>query len=237
MSMRVLVACEESQRVTTELRKLGHEAFSCDLFLYSGNHPEWHIKADVLLLINGDCAFSTLDGTAHRIVGKWDMIIAFPPCTYLTIAGTRHFSPKCNTPEKIAEREKLREKAADFFLSFANADCEKIAIENPVGYMSKHYKKPTQIIEPYFFAESTLDIENYVTKRTCLWLKGLPKLKPTNNLPRPAPYGKYTAKCGKEKGICWAMKVSAGSQKERARLRSKTFMGVAKAMAEQWGKE
>lgn len=235
--MRVLVACEESQRVTIELRKLGHEAFSCDLFSCSGNHPEWHIQSDVLPLIDGDCVFTTMDGAAHQIVGKWDMIIAFPPCTYLTIAGTRHFSPKCNTPEKIAEREKLREQAADFFLKFANADCGKIAIENPVGYMSKHYKKPTQIIEPYFFAESTEDSENYVTKRTCLWLKGLPLLKSTNELPRPAPYGKYTAKCGKVKGICWAMKVSAGSQKERARLRSKTFTGVARAMAEQWGKE
>ncbi len=164
--MRILVACEESQRVTIELRKLGHEAFSCDLFSCSGNHPEWHIQADVLPLINGNYAFTTMDGTAHRIVGRWDMIIAFPPCTYLTNVGTRHFSPKCNPPEKIAEREKLRESAADFFLRFANADCEKIATENPVGYMSKHYKKPTQIIEPYFFAESTEDSENYVTKRT-----------------------------------------------------------------------
>lgn len=232
-----MVACEESQRVTIELRKLGHEAFSCDLFSCSGNRPEWHIQADVLPLINGDCAFTTMDGAAHRIVGKWDMIIAFPPCTYLTVAGTRHFSPKCNPPEKIAAREKLREQAAEFFLRFANADCDRIAIENPVGYMSKHYKPPTQIIEPYLFANSVNDTENYVTKRTCLWLKGLPKLKPTNDLPRPAPYGKYTAQCGKVKGICWAMKVSAGSQKERARLRSKTFAGVARAMAEQWGKE
>ncbi|MGN0596370.1 MAG: hypothetical protein ACI4J1_03455 [Ruminiclostridium sp.] len=104
--------------------------------------------------------------------------------------------------------------------------------------MSKHYKKPTQIIEPYFFAESVDDIENYVTKRTCLWLKGLPPLKPTNQLPRPAPYGKYIAKCGKEKGICWVMKVGGKNQTERAKLRSKTFMGVAKAMANQWaGKE
>ena len=235
--MRILVACEESQRVTIELRKLGHEAFSCDLFSCSGNHPEWHIQADVLPLINGDCAFTTMDGTAHRIVGRWDVIIAFPPCTYLTNVGTRHFSPKCNPPEKIAEREKLREKAAEFFLCFANADCEKIAIENPVGYMSKHYKKPTQIIEPYFFAESVDDTENYVTKRTCLWLKGLPPLKPTNNLPRPKPIRKYVNIHGKVKGVCWAMKVSAGSQKERARIRSKTFLGVARAMAEQWGKE
>ena len=92
--MRVLVACEESQRVTIELRKLGHEAFSCDLFSCSGNHPEWHIQSDVLPLVNGDCVFTTMDGQAHEISGKWDMIIAFPPCTYLTIAGTRHFSPK-----------------------------------------------------------------------------------------------------------------------------------------------
>lgn len=234
--MKILVACEESQHVCIAFREKGHEAYSCDIEFCSGNHPEWHIWANVLPLLNGNCDFLTCNGQSHH-VDKWDMIIAFPPCTYLTIAGTRHFSPKCNPPEKIAEREKLREQAAEFFLRFANADCEKIAIENPVGYMSKHYKKPTQIIEPYFFAESTEDSENYVTKRTCLWLKGLPPLKPTNKLPRPAPYGKYTAKCGKVKGICWAMKVSAGSQKERAKLRSKTFTGVARAMAEQWGKE
>ena len=235
--MRVLVACEESQRVTIELRKLGHEAFSCDLFSCSGNHPEWHIQADVLPLVNGDCVFTTMDGQAHEISGKWDMIIAFPPCTYLTIAGTRHFSPKCNTPEKIAEREKLREQAADFFLRFANADCEKIAIENPVGYMSKHYKPPTQIIEPYYFAESVDDKENYVTKRTCLWLKGLPKLKPTNNLPRPKPIRSYTNIHGKTKYVDWCMTVGGKNQAERAKKRSKTFMGVARAMAEQWGKE
>lgn len=232
--MRILVACEESQRVTIELRKRGHSAYSCDLVPCSGGFPEWHIQGDVLPLLNGDCYFSTMDGKTHTLCGKWDMIIAFPPCTYLTIAGTRHFSPKCNTPEKIAKREKLRESAAAFFLKFANADCEKIAIENPVGYMSKHYKKPTQIIEPYFFAASTEDTENYVTKRTCLWLKGLPKLKPTAALPRPAPYRKYVAKSGKVKGVCWAMKVSGKNQAERAKQRSKTFMGVAKAMAIQW---
>lgn len=232
--MRILVACEESQRVTIELRKRGHSAYSCDLVSCSGGFPEWHIQGDVLPLLNGDCSFSTMDGKTHTLCGKWDMIIAFPPCTYLTIAGTRHFSPKCNTPEKIAKREKLRESAAAFFLKFANADCEKIAIENPVGYMSKHYKKPTQIIEPYFFAASTEDTENYVTKRTCLWLKGLPKLKPTAALPRPAPYRKYVAKSGKVKGVCWVMKVSSKNQAERAKQRSKTFMGVAKAMAIQW---
>ena len=139
--MRILVACEESQRVTIELRKRGHSAYSCDLVPCSGGFPEWHIQSDVLPLLNGDCPFSTMGGKKHTLCGKWDMIIAFPPCTYLTIAGTRQFSPKCNTPEKIAKREKLRESAVAFFLKFANADCEKIAIENPVGYMSKHYKK------------------------------------------------------------------------------------------------
>ena len=232
--MRVLVACEESQRVTSELRRLGHEAYSCDIERCSGKHPEWHIQSDVLPLINGFCSFSTMDGTLHTITGKWDMMIAFPPCTYLTIAGTRHFSEKCNSPEQLSERKMLRDKAAKFFIQLANADCDKIAIENPVGYMNTHYKKPTQIIEPYFFAENVNDTENYVTKRTCLWLKGLPKLKPINELPRPAPYGNYHAECGKVKGICWVMKVSAGNRKERARLRSMTFKGVAKAMAEQW---
>ena len=232
--MRVLVACEESQRVTTELRKLGHSAYSCDLVACSGGFPEWHIQGDVLPLLNGDCSFSTMDGKSHKISGKWDMIIAFPPCTYLTNAGTRHFSPRCNPPEKIAARLKLRENAVDFFLKFVNADCERIAIENPVGYMSNHFKKPTQIIEPYFFAESTEDSEIYVTKRTCLWLKGLPKLKPTNDLPRPAPYRKYVNMHGKVKGVCWCMNISGANQTERAKRRSKTFMGVAKAMANQW---
>jgi len=232
--MRILVACEESQRVTIELRKSGHEAYSCDLISCSGGYPEWHIQGDVLPILGGDCSFETSDGSAHKISGKWDMIIAFPPCTYLTNAGTRHFSPKCNTPEKIAARQKLRESAAEFFLRFANADCEKIAIENPVGYMSKHYKPPTQIIEPYYFAESETDTDNYVTKRTCLWLKGLPPLKRINNLPRPAPYRKYVNMHGKVKGVCWCMNVSAANQAERAKQRSKTFMGIAKAMAEQW---
>ena len=232
--MKILIACEESQTVCIEMRRLGHEAYSCDIQECSGGHPEWHVCGDVRPLINGRCEFTTMDGAQHEISDRWDMIIAHPPCTYLTNAGTRHFSPKCNSPEKIMARCELRKEAADFFMRFVKADFDYIAIENPVGYMSKHYKKPTQIIEPYFFAESTEDSENYVTKRTCLWLKGLPPLKPTNQLPRPAPYGKYVAKCGKVKGICWAMKVSGKSQAERAKLRSKTFMGVAKAMANQW---
>ncbi len=232
--MKILLACEESQRVTVEMRKLGHEAYSCDLIPCSGGYPEWHIQSDVLPLINGNCDFTTADGALHKISGKCDMIIAFPPCTYLTNAGTRHFSPKCSTPEKIATRKELRERAADFFISLANADCERIAIENPVGYMSRHYKPPTQIIEPYYFAESVDDKENYVTKRTCLWLKGLPPLKPTADLPRPKPIREYTNIHGKTKYVGWCMNVGGKNQAERAKRRSKTFFGVAKAMAEQW---
>lgn len=236
--MKILIACEESQTVCIEMRRLGHEAYSCDIQECSGGHPEWHVCGDVLPLINGRCEFTTMDGAQHEISDRWDMIIAHPPCTYLTNAGTRHFSPKCNSPEKIMARCELRKEATDFFMRFVKADCDYIAIENPVGYMSKHYKKPTQIIEPYFFAESTEDSENYVTKRTCLWLKGLPPLKPTNQLPRPEPFRKYVTKSGKVKGVCWAMNVSGKNQAERAKLRSKTFIGVAKAMAEQWaGKE
>ena len=139
--MKVLIACEESQRVCIEFRKLGHEAYSCDIEPCSGGHPEWHIKSDVIRLINGYCIFTTMDGKNHYINDKWDMIIAFPPCTYLTNAGTRHFSLKCSTPEKIEKRLKLRQKASEFFMQFANADCDKIAIENPVGYMNGHWRR------------------------------------------------------------------------------------------------
>lgn len=232
--MNVLVACEESQRVTIEFQRLGHTAYSCDLEPCSGGYPEWHIQSDVLPLINGNCDFTTSDGTAHKLIGKWDMIIAFPPCTYLTNAGTRHYSLKCNSPEKVAAREKLRLAAADFFIRLANADCKRIAIENPVGYMSKHYKPPTQIIEPYYFAANPDDKDNYVTKRTCLWLKGLPVLKRISELPRPKPIRSYTTLHGKKKNVVWCMDVSGANQAERAKKRSKTFLGIAKAMAEQW---
>lgn len=227
--MRVLVACEESQAVTKELRRLGHEAYSCDIQECSGGHPEWHIMEDVLPIVNGDCEFNTVDGKTHSIVGKWDMIIAFPPCTYLTSAGTRHYSLKCNPPEKVAEREKEREDAARFFMVFANADCQKIAIENPVGYMNTHWRKPEQIIHPYYFGDNA-------KKRTCLWIKGLPKLKPTNMLPEPEPmYVCQGEKCkGKKIGWCEGMRGIKGGQKERAKARSKTFPSIARAMAEQW---
>lgn len=233
--LNILIACEESQRVTIEFRKLGHNAFSCDVMECSGGHPEWHIQQDVLPLINGNCSFVTADGSKHTINEKWDMLIAFPPCTYLSNVCTRQFSLNATPPEEVVKRWELRAKASIFFMRFFSADCEKIAVENPVGFMNTNFRKPDQIIEPYFFAESENDCDNYVTKRTCLWLKNLPLLKKQNDLPKPKPYGSYMAKCGKKKNICWEMKVTGATNKERSKNRSKTFPGIAKAMAEQWG--
>ena len=235
--MKILVACEESQRVCTEFRNKGHEAYSCDIIDCSGGHPEWHIKWDVLPLLNGNCSFMTCDGQLHTIEGKWDMIIAFPPCTYLTSAGTCHYSLRMNPEWKVKKRIAKREEAVKFFLAFANADCDKIAIENPVGHMNTIWRKPEQIIHPYYFAVSQEDSENYVQKRTCLWLKGLPTLDRINDLPKPEP--KYICqgeKCkGKAIGWCEGIRGTTGGQEGRAKARSKTFLGVAKAMAEQWG--
>ena len=235
--MKILVACEESQAVTKEFRDIGHEAYSCDIQECSGGHPEWHIMDDVLPLLNGNCTFRTMDDVEHTIQGKWDMIIAFPPCTYLTNAGTRHFSLKCNAPEKIEIRMKQREEGAIFFKQFVNADCSKIAIENPVGYMNSTYRKADQIIHPYYFAKDEQDNENYHQKRTCLWLKGLPVLQRTTNLPKPKPmYICEGEKCkGKTIGWCEGMRGITGGREARAKARSKTFPGIAKAMAEQWG--
>lgn len=225
--VKVLVACEESQRVCTAFRERGHEAYSCDVIECSGGHPEWHIMQDVLPLLNGGCEFTTVDGVKHSIEGKWDLIIAFPPCTYLTSAGTRHYSLRMNSKEKVEARVKKRDEAVDFFMAFVNADCDKIAIENPVGYMNTHYRKPNQIIHPYYFGEP-------YQKRTCLFLKGLPELTPTNMLKKPEPlYVCKGEKC-KGKAINWVEGIK-GSGKERAKARSKTFIGIAEAMAEQWG--
>ena len=224
--MNILVACEESQAVTIELRELGHNAFSCDILECSGGHPEWHIKQDVLSLLNpneDNCIiFKTMDNVVHVILGRWDMIIAFPPCTYLTVTGNRWFNVE-KYGEKALERIKLREEAHDFFMMFANADCDRIAIENPVGYMNSHYRKPDQIIQPYQFGDP-------YEKKTCLWLKGLPKLQSTNVV-EPPP--RQQLKSGKSMPEWY----SNAPKKNRARIRSKTFPGIAKAMAIQWTKE
>lgn len=235
--MKVLVACEESQTVCKAFRARGHEAYSADIQEPSGGHPEWHILGDVLPLINGRCKFCTMDGKEHEIAGRWDMLIAFPPCTFLTSAGTRHYSLRCNSIEKVNSRLKKREKAVSFFMAFANADCERVVIENPVGYMNTHYRKPDQIIHPYYFADSENDAENYYKKRTCLWIKGVNPLKRKTTLPPPPPlYICKGEKCkGKAIGWCEGIKNTTGGQSGRAKARSKTFPGVGNAMAEQWG--
>lgn len=223
--MKVLVACEESQRVCTEFRKLGHEAYSCDIEPCSGGHPEWHIQDDVLPLLNGNCDFKTVNGDMHHLIGKWDLIIAHPPCTYLTVTGNRWFNIE-KYGDKAMKRFKNRQAAYDFFMQFVNADCEKIAIENPIGYMSTAYMKPTQIIHPYMFG-------NPARKATCLWLKGLEPLKPTNIVEPEIIH--YKNRKGTDNP--WHMETINLPPHERAKARSKTFTGIAKAMAEQWGKE
>lgn len=234
--MKILIACEESQRVCSEMRRLGHEAYSCDIIECSGRHPEWHIIQDVLPLINGNCKFVTCDGREHRIVGRWDLLIAHPPCTYLTTCGNRAYSLKFNPAEKVVERYRRRDDAIKFFMAFINADCDKIAVENPQGCMNTLYRKPDCIVHPYYFAESIKDNENYHQKRTCFWLKNLPSLKRTSDLPVPPPLyicqGEKSG--GKRIGWCEGMRNISGGQNGRAKARSKTFYGIAKAMAEQW---
>lgn len=235
--MKVLVACEESQRVCCAFRELGHEAYSCDIEPCSGGHPEWHIQQDALPLIDGECSFQTVDGAWHEIQGRWDLLIAHPPCTYLTSAGTRHYSLKMNPPEKVEARIKKRDEAVEFFLKFWNAKRECVVIENLVGYMNTHFMKPTQIIHPYYFAKDENDSENYVQKRTCLWIRGKNPLKRVSFLKKPEPkYFCQGEKCkGKAIGWCEGIKGTTGGQAGRAKARSKTFPAVAKAMAEQWG--
>lgn len=207
--MKILVACEESQAVTIELRRLGHEAYSCDTEPCSGGHQEWHLQQDVVPLLKE----------------KWDMIIAFPPCTYLTVTGNRWFNTE-RYREKAIQRIKDRENAIKFFMLFANADCQKIAIENPVGVMSSIWRKPDQIIQPYQYGHPQ-------SKKTCLWLKGLPLLTPTNTVKEE---NRIVFNSGKSMPK-WYAEAWHLPQKERAKLRSKTFQGIAKAMAEQWAGE
>lgn len=201
--MNVLIACEESQEVCKAFRRRGHRAYSCDIQPCSGGHPEWHILHDVDPYLNGDCLFETMDGEVHAIPGEWDLIIAFPPCTDLAVSGARWFKEK--------QKDGRQERSKEFFLKFTKCICDKICIENPIGIMSTQYRKPDQIIQPWMFGHGE-------TKATCLWLKNLPKLEPTNIVN------------GREQRI-W--KMTPGP--ERAKARSVTYHGVAKAMAEQWG--
>lgn len=216
--MNVLVACEESQRVCMSFRERGHNAFSCDIQEPSGGHPELHILGNALKAIQGG-QFVTMDGTLHNIP-KWNIIIAHPPCTYLSNAGARHLYRGGKLNE---QRYKKGLFARDFFMRLYNAECERICIENPVP--SKVFGLPqyTQIIQPYMFGHP-------YTKRTCLWLKGLPNLKPTNETEPVAtwcPSGSYSHKHGEQHRGMFT--------RDRARNRAKTFEGIARAMAEQWG--
>ena len=221
--MNILIACEESQRVCLEFRKRGHNAFSCDIVDCSGGHPEYHIKGDVLPLLNGNVSFKTCDGSTHNIKGAWDMIIAHPPCTYLTVTGNRWFDVE-KYGVKAIKRLHDRQLAVEFFERFTNLNCEKVAIENPIGVMSTYYRKPDQIIHPYMFGDPE-------RKATCLWLKGLPKLKATNIVkPNIITFKNGTGTMSKF--YMEALKLPA---EERAKERSKTFPGIAKAIAEQWG--
>lgn len=223
--MRVLVACEESQRVCIAFREKGHDAYSCDIQECSGGNPEWHILGDVLPILNGNTKFITQDGTLHEISGKWDMIIAHPPCTYLTVTGNRWFNIE-KYGKKAIKRYEQRKEAIQFFFRIVNANCDKIAIENPIGIMSTVWEKPTQIIQPFMFGEP-------FEKRTCLWLKNLPKLNSTKLVIPPERIKFSSGKTMPE----WYAKLWALPKEEREKERSKTFIGIACAMAEQWGEE
>ena len=229
--MNVLVACEESQRVCTAFREKGHNAFSCDIQECSGGHPEWHIQGDVLKVLNptqhctpvGDVfegiEFKTADSVAHTIQPKWDLIIAHPPCTYLTGAGA------CNIP-KHHERIPLGFEAAEFFLKILNADCDKIVVENPPPMKRFNLPKYNQLVRPYMFGESN-------NKPICLWLKGVEELKPTNIVEKDKDIVRWVHKATGQKKSCSKWYNTNTSQ--HSKHRSKTFEGVAKAMADQWG--
>lgn len=216
---KVLIACEESQAVCKAFRERGHEAYSCDIQVPSGGHPEWHIHGDALAALQGG-KIVTMDGVTHDI-GKWDLLIAHPPCTYLSNAGARHL---WKGHQLQADRVMLGIKARDFFMRFWWAKIEKICVENPVP--SKIFVMPerSQIIQPCQFGHP-------YTKRTCLWLQNLPPLKPTNIVKATAtwcPSGSYSHNHGEQhKGMFTT---------DRAKNRSKTFSGIATAMAEQWGR-
>lgn len=237
--MKILVACEESQTVCKEFRTRGHEAYSCDIIDCSGGHPEWHIKGDVLPLLNGHCSFITMDSITHRIEGSWDMILAFPPCTHLAVSGARHFENK--------RADGRQREGIEFFCKFLGADCDRIIIENPVNIISGDYVarwfpdlaqkyglpiKPTQRIHPWMFGDN-------FSKNTCLWLKGLPPLTPSVTEEPEMEWIEWTdKKTGRKKRQNkWyydALRNTKNAE-ERSKVRSKTFPSVAKAMAEQWG--
>ena len=210
--MRVLVACEESQAVTKAFRKLGHEAYSCDIQECSGGKPQWHIKGDAL---------------KEAYSGKYDLMVAHPPCTYLAVSGARWMYN--NDGSINLERLRNQKKALNFVQKLLDAPIDKIALENPVSVISSQIKKPTQIIQPYEFGHSE-------AKKTCLWLRNLPKLKPTKIVDK-GEFMEWVDKKGKKKRQAkWYIDVlsKAKTKAERQKLRSKTYQGIADAMAKQW---
>lgn len=215
--MNVLIACEESQEVCKAFRAKGHRAFSCDLQECSGGHPEWHIQGDALQLINGNCEFQTADTHTHTQRGRWDLIIAHPPCTDLACSGARHFAAK--------QKDGRQQKSIVLFMEMALADCPRVCVENPVGIMSSAWKKPTQIIQPCDFGDPS-------RKATCLWLKGLPPLFPTEIV--VPEIVTYYGKDGKKMTFS-ADYIKTTPGVPRAKTRSKTYPGIARAMADQWG--
>lgn len=234
--MFILIACEESQRVCMAFRAKGHDAYSCDIQECSGGHPEWHIQSDVRPLLNGDCTFRTMNGSIHKLYGKWNMIIAHPPCTDLAISGARHFDEK--------RKNGTQQKSIEFFLAMLNAECDKIAVENPVNiisgsYMQKWYpdlcskfdlpKKPTQYIHPFMFGDSA-------RKKTGLWLKNLPCLIPTK-IVDPGLIDSYGFSINAGLNFCRDEngKILSWNDPLTSKIRSKTFPGIAEAMSEQWG--
>lgn len=218
--MKVLIACEESQAVCKAFRAKGHEAYSCDIIEPSGGHPEWHILGDAIEALKGG-VITTMDGQTHD-VGKWDLLIAHPPCTHLAASGERWFA-KGNKPLY------LRFESAAFFLRFAEADIPKICVENPVGKMSTYFRRPDCIIQPYEFG-------HHARKKTCLWLKGLPALRPTNVVDAGDILpGGYSVGASADSAKDETGKILRWNDPRTAKIRSKTFSGIAKAMAEQWG--
>ena len=221
--MNVLIACEESQAVCKAFREIGHNAFSCDIQECSGGRPEWHIQGDVLKIINGDCDFITAGMRVHYIEGPWDLVIAHPPCTDLAVSGSRWF------PEK--QKDGRQQKSIVFFMQMALCNDRRLAVENPICIMSSAWRKPDQIIQPYWFGHP-------VAKSTCLWLKNLPPLKPTEIVEPEVIHSK--GKSGGFSGPAWLVRDENGkilkwNDPRTAKERSKTYEGVAKAMAEQWG--
>jgi hypothetical protein len=220
--MNVLIACEESQAVCKAFRELGHRAFSCDVQECSGGHPEWHCNGDVLAIINGNCDFTTMDGKKHTIEGKWDLIIAHPPCTYLSNAGAARLFP--HKGELNQERYEKGLQAKEFFMKMLDADCDHIAVENPIPSRIYGLPKYDQIIQPYEYGHP-------FSKKTCLWLKGLPKLQPTE-IVKP----EISWVSGGSKRPDGTPRDNKGMKFRDSKTKSKTFPGIARAIAEQFSR-